>query len=468
MGIVASDPDSATAVPFIEASLDGVSFFAAGAVDPPVVSANGTTPVLIELDALPLDYDGVVHMRARDGAGGPVGAVHVTSARRPVVLFVDATPSSESWPGAYMSLTEALADARALALASETRVEVWLSEGTYHPEGGDDGERDVTFTLGSLVELFGGFADGEPHRFRRDVYGHPSVLSGDIGEPGVATDNALHVVTLDAGPGVFSIDGVVIESGRADRPGDDSGGGIYSGRDQSGVLYVTRTIVRDNFASLAGGGVAIDGDDVGGLGVFFTNNRIVDNVAGDSGGGFDFEHASGSLDGTVVARNAGFTVGGGRVRGGFVSFLASTIVANVADSDGVGGLSVVGFTANDAYSGVAQGTILHGNTGAQIARGTFASIGFVRCDVGGSGGSAAWNLPFGDSGGNVDADPLLDASFTPGAASAVVDLAAAADMPRDTLADFDGDGDNLEVVPVDAKGAARLSGAGFDIGAMER
>ena len=107
---------------------------------------------------------------------------------RAAVLLVraDAGPGGDgaSWATAFASPATALTHAR-------SGDEIWVAAGTYLP-GGD---RVATFALKQGVAVYGGFAGAETGRDQRDPARNVTVLSGDIGQPGIAADNCHHVVT---------------------------------------------------------------------------------------------------------------------------------------------------------------------------------------------------------------------------------------------------------------------------------
>lgn len=135
--------------------------------------------------------------------------------------------NGSSWTNAFPNLQQALA----VASANDA---VWIAQGTYYPT--TDTTRSVSFVLNRGIQLFGGFAGGETSLAQRNYQTYRTVLSGDIGQPGVATDNSRHVIWGVVG-GNFQdtttlLDGLVITQGVAD--GDEFsggtdryGGGIY-------------------------------------------------------------------------------------------------------------------------------------------------------------------------------------------------------------------------------------------------
>ncbi|MEM7396917.1 MAG: hypothetical protein AAF492_31705, partial [Verrucomicrobiota bacterium] len=94
-----------------------------------------------------------------------------------------------TWATAATNLQNALAFA-------EPGDQVHVAEGTYYPDRGMNetpGARTNAFQLRSNLEIYGGFPPGGGLR-NPDPRLNNTVLSGDINQPGVSTDNVFHVV----------------------------------------------------------------------------------------------------------------------------------------------------------------------------------------------------------------------------------------------------------------------------------
>ncbi|WP_052345586.1 T9SS type A sorting domain-containing protein [Alkaliflexus imshenetskii] len=187
---------------------------------------------------------------------------------QPIYVKPDGTGDGSSWESAT-----GLQSALSMALASD---EIWASAGTYKPT--NDNDRIVSFRLKDKVELYGGFAGDETSREQRNWHLHKTILSGDIGEPDVNTDNSYRVVsavgTADNPITTETIfDGFIVERGYADFNSSNNhrGGGMY-------LIFASPSIrnvwFRDNFATSFGGAIYYANASASVFAnVIFTNNR---------------------------------------------------------------------------------------------------------------------------------------------------------------------------------------------------
>ncbi len=126
-----------------------------------------------------------------------IGAYEVNVSNPDIpVVYVNATASGLNngltWEDAYNSLEDALARARNYKVD-----EIWIAEGTYQPSScllyNCEEEADYRFELffrNSLLKIYGGFpATGNPGFNERNWDSHPTILSGEIGDPNDLTDN---------------------------------------------------------------------------------------------------------------------------------------------------------------------------------------------------------------------------------------------------------------------------------------
>ncbi len=104
--------------------------------------------------------------------------------------------------------------------------EIWVASGTHKPTTGTD--QFVSFAIKNGVSIYGGFSGSETQRNQRNPAVNLTILSGDIGTIGDASDNSLNVTT---GSGIDSstiLDGFTISSGNAflSNPPYNGGGGM--------------------------------------------------------------------------------------------------------------------------------------------------------------------------------------------------------------------------------------------------
>jgi len=158
------------------------------------------------------------------------------------------TPDGSSWGTAFPTLGEALS-----WLQLQPFDEIWVAEGTYWPTGDPAVvDRFETFRLEKGVAVYGGFAGDEASRDDRgDPAAHETILSGEIGAPGLA-DNSKHVVTISSGGSADVLDGFVVEMGGDD---DGSGGGGLLVQDSSPTIR--NCVFRHNVAEAGGGAIAL-------------------------------------------------------------------------------------------------------------------------------------------------------------------------------------------------------------------
>jgi predicted outer membrane repeat protein len=233
----------------------------------------------------------------RAGAGGSAGTSAGTNAAAGAggsdagdcVIRVAETGSAShgggpDWTQALATVQQGLDEAR---LAQERgfcgSVEIWVAAGTYYPSAATDpaDARTATFQLLPQVALYGGFAGTEAERADRDVEANISVLSGDMGMPGYAGDNAYHVVTGATGA---TLDGFTITGGYAnDHSPHNIGGGMYN-------VGASPTVANCRFESntSAGGSAMYDLSSS----PLVTNCTFSDNVVEVGDGGAMYNDAS--------------------------------------------------------------------------------------------------------------------------------------------------------------------------------
>jgi hypothetical protein len=214
--------------------------------------------------------------------GGPAYAAS------PITYYVNddaaGADNGTSWKNAFTDLQSALA----VAAAGDS---VWVAAGTYKPSVSIDDSTDArtaSFSLKSGVALYGGFAGVEKDLKKRSSDPALTVLSGDIGVAGDATDNSYHVVYAKGVSGAV-LDGFTVTLGRGDRAGI-----IYMGRDTQGAgMY--------NYESALTVANCV-----------FSDNRVDGKVYGSvaiGGGMYSFNSAPTVVDCTFTSNRAGGPAG---------------------------------------------------------------------------------------------------------------------------------------------------------------
>jgi len=186
--------------------------------------------------------------------------------------------NGSTWADAFPDLQQALAVAQAGDV-------VWIAQGTYYPTS--DTLRSVSFVLNRGVKLYGGFTGAEIILTQRDYYTNRTILSGDIGQPGVGTDNSRHVIYGVVGGNAQDtstlIDGLVIMQGMAygdefSGTTDIFGGGLYL---STGGSPVIQNCTFENNSALFGAGIYCANT----MNPILRNCQFVSNRAIKAGGG---------------------------------------------------------------------------------------------------------------------------------------------------------------------------------------
>lgn len=186
-------------------------------------------------------------------------------------IFVSPTGSPElsgtSWSEAQDMVT-------ALGRAQEGD-EVWALKGQYRLSA--DANRTASFIIPGGVKVYGSFVGTETTVGDR-MPAASSVLSGELGSPAYAADNAYTVVTMLSNAGDFSIlDGFVVTAGASRNfleglTEGNSGGGLYimAGEKLADHMIVNCTF--DNNKAHNGGAVMVDSGRPSFINCTFSNN----------------------------------------------------------------------------------------------------------------------------------------------------------------------------------------------------
>ncbi len=160
-----------------------------------------------------------------------------------------------SWATAFNNLNDAL---NAAGIGIDQK-DIWVKAGVYRPDRVGSNSpitltnRENTFIIRHSLKIYGGFSGTETSTSQRNIGQNPTILSGDLGTPNNASDNAYHVVTMTAG--AARLDGFIIEDGNADGGGDHSnGGGVIEYAAYAGAVNeVVNCVFRYNQAVGNGG-----------------------------------------------------------------------------------------------------------------------------------------------------------------------------------------------------------------------
>ncbi len=267
----------------------------------------------------------------------------------PTIIYVDAAATGAndgtSWVDAYTDLQTALG-------AATSGTEIWVAGGTYTP--GLD--RSSTFQLKNGVELYGGFPPGGVGTMdTRDPWRYTTILSGEIGDPGLETDNVYHVLTGSGTDASAILDGFQVTAGHATLPGVYNGGGLLN---VSGSPTIRNVVFLRNYAAGFGGAVENFDSSPTMENVIFHGNR-----AGWHGGAVDnYKDSHPEICNAIFVGNTA-PQGGGVNNGDTSSPILRnvTMVANEADSPG-GGIST-----DDTSSTAVMNSILWNNDPDQVS-----------------------------------------------------------------------------------------------------
>ncbi len=348
------------------------------------------------------------------------------------VVYVNASATGandgSSWANAYTSLQSALT-------AAVSTDEIWVAAGTYKPT--TTTTRGFAFPLKDGVGVYGGFAGTETARSQRNTAINVTILSGDIGAVGVASDNSYHVVTADSSVTPTGVlDGFTITAGNANGADPDNrGGGMWV---NGGKPTISQCIFTGNSAQEKGGGLRV----TSGMPVV-DHCRFVSNSAAGGGGGIGAGSGSAfTVKNTFFQGNSTVATGGA----GLETADGVTVVNSVfLQNSGNGLLFIIGgaisdctFTGNTSYgvafdqNGTVVNSILWGDGIDEVFIG-FGTISVAYSDVGGSGFPGP---------GNISANPLFAsvaaADLRLGSGSPAVDAGNNASVPVGLTTDIGG------------------------------
>ena len=373
---------------------------------------------------------------------------------------------------------------------------IWVAAGVYTPTLTLN--RSSSFRIDRAVQIYGGFDGSELCLSNRAGLYWATVLSGDIGQPGVVTDNSYTVVSIEGPVPKGEVLDVVLDgfriTGGYNDAGQGLGGGIYA---FLGELTLQNCFLRRNEAQL-GGGLCSQGCNVS-----IRNTGFGRNTADDGGGFYVSGGTSIRVFSSTFRRNVARKRGGGvylealfpttqsvwanvllesnQAKKGGAMFLQKgvapppptpwtysgrahlvgcTVTRNSATVFGAG-LAAIDhpILVSLAARLEVENSIVwnNGGPGTQI-------VGWIGTDV-----SASIVPPTSAFAGgtNLPLDPMLvPPEYRPMGGSPAIDAGELVWILKDLL-DLDDDGDVLEPTPLDRQGRARVQGAGVDMGAAE-
>jgi hypothetical protein len=246
-------------------------------------------------------------------------------------LYADASAAvggdGANWCTAYRSLAAALDEAALIVVTTGDDVVVRVAQGLYRPDRGPGrvlGDQTLSFEIQNKVSILGGYEGGCLGGLTRDIDLYPTILSGDIGTLGDASDNSYRVVYADyVGPG-SSIDGVTIKDGQGDgsvTAVTDTGAAL---RLEYSSLTISRCRFTGNAVGLSGGAVFAWDTDLTMTDCIFEQNEadFLGGAVTSQGGG------SLTLSGCTFSDNTGYQGGALSVSGVELSIIDSAFSGN--------------------------------------------------------------------------------------------------------------------------------------------
>ena len=182
------------------------------------------------------------------------------------IVYVNQTATGlnngSSWQNAYTDLST--------GINSTVSGQIWVAEGTYFPTTDLNGQvpsdpKLKTFKLKLNIAIYGGFSGIETDLTQRNWLNYPTILSGNIGDPLLYTDNLVHVFSseyIDLTSNTI-LDGLTIKGGYASGA---NGGGIYVNQTHDGSFQIKNCTLEENYARGEGGSLYV-----------FNSNPIIEN-----------------------------------------------------------------------------------------------------------------------------------------------------------------------------------------------
>ncbi len=280
----------------------------------------------------------------------------------------------------------------ALHLVAGPGDQLWVAKGTYKPTTGTD--RSMVFSLKNGVAVYGGFAGTETALSQRNWKTNVTILSGDIGTVGVASDNSYTVVLSSANDTTAVLDGFTITGGNANVASYEKGGGMYI---NVGSPTLKNLVITKNSATWGGGMYNASSNPI------ITNVTFSANSVSKYGGGMYNSYSSPKLTNLVFSNNTAAYGGGGTYNSSSNPVLTNVIFAgNRATYTTGSGAGMYNYYSNPTLTKVT----FSGNTVPYAGSGMYndsSSNGRIT-NVTFSGNSAAWG---GGGMYNYSSAPIL-------------------------------------------------------------
>ncbi len=270
--------------------------------------------------------------------------------------------------------------------------EVWVAAGTYLPTSGAD--RNIAFTIGKGISVFGGFDGTETLLSERDWKNNITTLSGDIGTPDVSTDNSYTLVKIEDATGTVTLDGFHIQ--KSNHEGGNSGVWVFNS-----MANIVNCVINDhnayNFSAIYAknsvtniencevfnctGQRTIQNTDTSSMRV--TNSFIHDNLYGGGIGNFSADTLL--VINTLVTNNTGPSLSGVAFSNhGKMSLINCTVFGNT-------GYDNAGFYSGPTAT-VTNSIFWNNNGGGGIAPSHNITYSTVQLGYSGEGNTAAYPL----------------------------------------------------------------------------
>lgn len=217
--------------------------FAAGAnfkleaCSPAIDAANAAVNPVTDINGLP-----------RNALNAPdMGAYELQPSELTIYVRRGATGTADgtNWANAIPTLQTAISKAAACSRYKE----IWVAAATYYPdEGLINNDRNASFRMVNGVAILGGFAGTETSAAQRNPNTNPTILSGEIQQDGIVTNNSNTIFNNANLNATAVLDGFTLMGGYA--PGN---GGAMSNADASITVRNCRFI--GNTAQNIGGAI---------------------------------------------------------------------------------------------------------------------------------------------------------------------------------------------------------------------